>query len=204
MHKLLVDLPDQLETARLLLRGYRAGDGAAYYRLAQANQEHLLPFEAGNRALSVATVEDGEVLVREYAAAWAARNIFFLGAWEKQTGALVAQIVLMVVNWDLPEFGVGYFVDKAHEGQGLVTEGVQAALGWAFDGLGARRVRLECNETNVRSVRVAERCGFVREGYLRQTHPEWPRGDGSPSGDYLYALLREEYRAQRAGRAPVC
>jgi RimJ/RimL family protein N-acetyltransferase len=193
MHKMLVDLPDQLETARLILRGYCAGDGEAYFRLCAANKEHLLPFEAGNRARWVNTVEDAEVLVREYAAAWAGREIFFMGAWEKTTGALVAQVVVMVVNWDLPEFGVGYFVDKAHEGQGFVSEAVRGLLRWCFEELGAKRVRLECNETNVRSVRVAERCGFVREGYLRQTHPEWLRPDGTPSGDYLYGMLREEY-----------
>lgn len=31
MHKLLLELPERLETERLYLRPYRAGDGAWYY-----------------------------------------------------------------------------------------------------------------------------------------------------------------------------
>jgi len=194
----LYELPAHLETDRLLLRPYQPGDGAVYLRLCENNREHLLPYERGNPALDVRTLDDAEILVRDFAAAWVARNIFFMGAWEKSTGCLVAQIVLSVVSWDLPEFAVGYFVDKDHQGQGFVTEGVQAALRLAFDHLGAARVRLECNDTNERSIRVAERCGFVREGHLRQTRPHLTHADGTPSGDYLYGLLREEYTARNA------
>ena len=196
MHKLLVELPPELKTERLILRSYRAGDGEAYYELCQNNKQHLLPFEEGNSALAVNCVEDAEILVREYAAAWMARNIFFMGAWEKATNRLVAQVVVMVVNWDLPEFAVGYFADKDQQGKGFVTEGVKAALQMVFERLGAVRVRLECNETNVRSIGVAERCGFVREGHLRQTHRGILCADGSFSGDYLYGMLRGEYSAR--------
>ncbi|MBI5960635.1 MAG: GNAT family N-acetyltransferase [Chloroflexi bacterium] len=193
MHKMLFHLPARLETERLVLRPYQAGDGEVYYHLCQNNKKHLLPFEAGNPALAVNTLDDAEILVREYAADWAARNIFFMGAWEKATQALVAQVVVMVINWNLPEFAVGYFVDKDHQGKGFITEGVKAALRFSFECLKAQRVRLECNEINVRSSRVAERCGFVREGFLRQTHSHVRRADGSFSGDYLYGMLRAEY-----------
>lgn len=193
MHKLLLDLPARLETARLILRPYRAGDGPAYYEVCQNNKEHLLPFEAGNPALSVNTVEDAEILMRQFAVAWAARDAFFLGAWERSTGAFVAQIYVGVVDWELPEFAIGYFVDRGHEGQGYVTEAVQAVLKFTFEHLGAHRVRLECSEINTRSWRVAERCGFVREGYLRQTKKHLKRDDGAFSGDYLYGMLREDF-----------
>ncbi len=193
MHKLLLDLPDHFETARLILRPYRAGDGLAYYQVCHNNRGHLLPFEAGNPALSVHTVEDAEILMRQFAVAWAARDAFFLGAWERLTGAFVAQIYVGVVDWELPEFEIGYFVDQAHEGQGYVTEAVRVALKFAFEHLGAHRVRLECNETNVRSWRVAERCGFVHEGYLRQTKKHLKRDDGAFSGDFIYGMLREEF-----------
>jgi ribosomal-protein-serine acetyltransferase len=193
MHKMLVDLPTELETERLLLRPYQAGDGAAYFALCQNNREHLLPFEAGNPALAVQTTEDAEILVREFAASWVAREIFFMGVWEKESAALVAQVVVMVKSWDLPEFAVGYFVDKDQQGKGFVTEATQAAVGFAFENLGANRLSSGCNETNVRSRRVLERCGFVQEGHLRQTRPHINRADGVASGDLLFGMLREEY-----------
>jgi RimJ/RimL family protein N-acetyltransferase len=56
--------------------------------------------------------------------------------------------------------------------------------------LKAHRVRIECDETNVRSYRVAERCGFSREGHFRENkkHP-----DGTMSGTLFYGLLGSEF-----------
>jgi RimJ/RimL family protein N-acetyltransferase len=40
-----------------------------------------------------------------------------------------------------------------------------------FDKVGLARVELTCGPDNVASQRVAERCGFVREGVLRSLMP---------------------------------
>jgi len=72
-----------------------------------------------------------------------------------------------------------------------VTEAVKGALGFVFGPLGAHRVRLECDDTNLRSLRVAERCGFVREGHLRQNHRH-ADGSVSVSGTLHFGLLRAE------------
>jgi RimJ/RimL family protein N-acetyltransferase len=193
-NKMLIDLPERIETARLILRPYRAGDGEAYHVACLRNREHLLPYERGNPALDVETVDDAEALVRQFGADWVARKVFFLGAWEKATGEFVAQIYVGVVSWRLPEFMVGYWVDAPREGQGYVAEAVRGTLaGLVFGPLGAHRARLECNEMNERSQRVAERCGFTREGHIRQTRPNVLLPDGSYSGDYVYGLLRSEW-----------
>ena len=186
-------LPDQIETERLIVRRYRSGDGRAYAEMCLANRDHLLPFEAGNPALSVNSEEAAESLVREFATAWDARRFFLWGAWRKAGGAFACQVTVSPVSWDLPEFEIGYFVDGRCQGEGFVTEAVFAVITFCFEHLRAHRLRLACNELNVRSWRVAERCGFTREGYLRQTHRDLLRDDGLPSGDYLYGLLRDGY-----------
>jgi RimJ/RimL family protein N-acetyltransferase len=70
-----------------------------------------------------------------------------------------------------------------------VAEAVRAVLRWAFAHLGAGRLRLECDASNVRSARVAERCGFTLEGRLRRSHRN---PDGTLSDSLLYGLLRDE------------
>jgi RimJ/RimL family protein N-acetyltransferase len=57
----------------------------------------------------------------------------------------------------LPEYEIGYFADVDHEGQGYVTEVVRATLAVLFEQLDAHRVRLGVGDTNLRSIRVAER-----------------------------------------------
>ena len=56
MHKMLLDIPDQLETNRLLMRGYRPGDGPWSFAMSQRNREHLLRYEAQNPAVALKAV----------------------------------------------------------------------------------------------------------------------------------------------------
>ena len=186
-------IPDCFESQRLFLRPYQAGDGAMIFAVGQKNRQHLQRYEADNAILSAKTEQEAESLVQELAADWAARNCFFLGAFDRVSGEFVAQVYIGVVNWDTPEFEVGFFVDQDHEGQGYITEAVCTALGFVFEHLHAQRVSLRCDTTNTRSQRVAERCGFTREGLLRQVRRQ---PDGSFSDAYIYSLLLSEWLAR--------
>ena len=48
-----------------------------------------------------------------------------------------------------------------------MTEAVRLITTYAFDELAARRVEIRCDARNIRSARVARRCGFELEGRLR-------------------------------------
>jgi aminoglycoside 6'-N-acetyltransferase len=192
MHRLLLEIPTRIETERLYLRCYQARDGPWYYAMSQKNKPHLARYESGNPVMSINTEQDAEIIVRDFAATWVARRAFFLGVFRRDTHAFVAQIYIGPVNWDLPEFMLGYFADVEHEGQGFVTEAAKAALGFAFEHLQAHRVRLECDDTNTRSYRVAERCGMVQEGHFRENKLN---ADGSISGTLHYRILRSEFIA---------
>ena len=158
--------------------------------MSQKNKPHLARHEAGNAVMRINDEEDAEIIVRDFAAAWAARSAFFMGVFHQVTHDFVAQIYIGVVNWDLPEFELGFLADVQHEGKGYVTEAVQAALRFIFSQLGAARVRLECDDTNSRSYRVAERCGMIKEGHIRENKRN---ADGNISGTLFYGLLRSEY-----------
>jgi aminoglycoside 6'-N-acetyltransferase len=190
MHKMLLDLPERIEAERIYLRPYAAGDGQWYYAMSQKNRTHLARYEADSVVMSIASEQDAEVVVRELAAEWVARNCFFMGAFDRKTDEFVAQIYVGPANWDVPEFEIGFFVDKDHEGQGYVTEAVRVVMGFIFQHLEAHRVRLECDDTNERSWRVAERCGMVREGHIRENKRN---ADGTLSGTLHYGLLKREW-----------
>jgi aminoglycoside 6'-N-acetyltransferase len=190
MHKMLLEIPTRIETERLVVRCYQPGDGAVYYAIGQRNRAHLARYESDNVIMTLASEEQAEVVVRELQAEWAARNSFFLGAFERATGDLVAQVYVGPVNWDLPEFEIGYFVDVDHEGQGYVTEAVRATLSFAFEHLNAHRVCLHSDDTNGRSRRVAERCGMLQEGYLRENKRN---PDGTITGTLCFGLLRNDF-----------
>ena len=192
MRKMLLDIPECIEAGRIVLRRYQSGDGPWVYAMSQKNRIHLARYEAGNVMMSIESEQDAEVVVRELAAAWVARDCFFMGAFDRETDEFVAQVYVGPVHWDVPEFEIGFFADKDHEGQGYVTEAVRAVLGFVFQHLKAHRVRLECDDTNERSRRVAERCGMVLEGHIRENK----RNDnGMLSGTLHFGLLKREFEA---------
>ncbi len=189
---MLPEIPTRIEAGRIYLRNYEAGDGRWYYAMSQRNRTHLARYETENVVMSIESEQDAEVVVQELAAEWEARNCFFMGAFDRETDGFVAQVYVGPVNRDVPEFEIGFFVDKDHEGQGYVTEAVRAAMGFIFEHLKAHRVRMECDDTNERSRRVAERCGLVREGHVRENRRN---ADGTLSGTLYFGLLKREFEA---------
>jgi RimJ/RimL family protein N-acetyltransferase len=84
---------------------------------------------------------------------------------------------------------LGYALGRAHWGQGLMREAIQAACTHAFGPLGLRRIEAEVNPANVASDRLLQRVGFTLEGTLRQ---RWVAQDAAYD-THLYGLLAHEW-----------
>lgn len=190
MDKTKFDFPVRIETERLYLRAYTAGDGRMLYAAGERNHQLLTEFDSDNILLHLKNTEHAETVIKELTTDWAARNSFFIGIFEKATDTWVGQVYLAPTNWDLPEFTIGYMADVDFGGKGYISEAVTGVLGVLFVDLGVHRVKSECNENNIRSWRLLERCGFKREGHLRENKRS---DDGSFHGDFLYGLLQQEY-----------
>jgi RimJ/RimL family protein N-acetyltransferase len=65
---------------------------------------------------------------------------------------------------------LGYLVAPEARGRGIATEALRLLTEWAFRELAAERIELKIAAENTASQRVAERCGYVREGVLRSTY----------------------------------
>jgi RimJ/RimL family protein N-acetyltransferase len=65
---------------------------------------------------------------------------------------------------------LGYVVAPAARGRGVATEALRQLTDWAFAELGMLRLELMISVENTGSKKVAERCGYVREGVLRSAY----------------------------------
>jgi RimJ/RimL family protein N-acetyltransferase len=189
MHKMLLELSSQLETERLIIRPYQKGDGVFYFSLLEDNREHLK--EHVDSATTVTNEEEAEIKIRELAADWVGRTRFVMGVWEKVSSTYIGEIWIEPANWEVPSFEVGWFLDKTYEGKGLATEAVKASLTFLFEDLNAHKVIAKARETNVKSFRLAERCGFVKEGLLRDNAR---KKDNTLVGLLCYGMLESEYK----------
>ncbi|MEV0462872.1 GNAT family protein [Nocardia tengchongensis] len=75
------------------------------------------------------------------------------------------------VDWNAGRAAVGYWVAVPARGYGVASRSVRLLARWAFADLAVMRLELTCAPDNRASQRVAERCGFVREGVLRSHMP---------------------------------
>ena len=161
----LLDLPEQLETRRLVLRPPRPGDGAALNGVVLETIEALqrwMPW-----SVPTPTAEQSE-LCRKSAAEWIERKHFALLQFSRnEPGVLVGSSGMKAIDWNVPWFEIGYWVRRRFEGQGYVTEAAREITWFAFETLGAKRVEIRTDDGNKRSWRVAERLGFRLEGVLR-------------------------------------
>jgi RimJ/RimL family protein N-acetyltransferase len=184
---LLVEVPAIIETPRLILRQHRSGDGAALHEAIVESIAELrrflwfLPWVAEEQ-----TLDSAEIRCRKCEANFIARTDMPFLAFEKASSKLVGSVGMHRPDWDVPKTEVGYWIRPSAAGNGYVTEGVQALVALAFDGLRARRIELVTDEQNIPSRKVAERCGFELEGVLRSVQRA---PDGSLRNTCIYARL---------------
>ncbi|MFP6687076.1 MAG: GNAT family protein [Polyangiaceae bacterium] len=89
---------------------------------------------------------------------------------------------------------LGYWLREQATGRGLMTEAARTCLAFAFDTVGAHRVRVAAATENHPSLRVIERLGFRYEGRARQA--EWVGGRWVDHA--VFALLETDWRSHEA------
>ncbi|GLR16761.1 GNAT family N-acetyltransferase [Portibacter lacus] len=77
---------------------------------------------------------------------------------------IIAYVNVKNIEWDLKKCEIGYFIDQAYEGKGIMTEQIRTAVRFCFDDLGMNKVFLRIAEENIGSKKVAQKLGFVQEG----------------------------------------
>jgi RimJ/RimL family protein N-acetyltransferase len=104
--------------------------------------------------------------------------------------AVLGGVSLFELRRDLGRASVGYWLTPAARGRGAATQAVRLLARWAFAELGVARLELTCGPDNEASQRVAERCGFAREGLLRSHVPF----QGARRDSVIYGLLPGDLR----------
>lgn len=80
----------------------------------------------------------------------------------------VGNIWLRGIDWGKRSAQVGVLCDPRYWGRGYATESVRVLLGYAFGLLSLHRVEAQTLAYNRAMIRVLEKCGFQREGTLRE------------------------------------
>lgn len=184
----LLDIPDELRTERLLLRAPRPGDGAVIHASVLETLEDLRRYPASMVwAMEEQLVERAEEFCRRGAANWLIRADFPMLIFRRDDGEHAGACGLHRFDWRTRVFEIGWWCRRRYQGQGIITEAAGALTEFAFERLGARRVWCSTDEENERSSRVAERLGFTYEGTHRSEKCD---PDGTRRSMRVYAMTR--------------
>src|SRR5499427_2364178 len=84
-------------------------------------------------------------------------------------GALVGGLTLANIRRGVAQAGsLGYWLGEPFVRQGYMSAAVKALIPFAFANLRLHRLEAACIPTNIASIRLLEKCGFVREGHARE------------------------------------
>jgi RimJ/RimL family protein N-acetyltransferase len=167
LHALLLNVPEVVETERLMLQATRAGRGGTISQAVAESYEELrrwMPW-----AKEPQTADDSEGHCRAMQARWHAREELDFCFVRKGDGLLVGKGGLHTIDWSLPKFEIGYWVRSSCTRQGLATEAARGLAEMARNCLGAVRIEITSDARNSSSRKVAEKAGFELEGIRRKS-----------------------------------
>ena len=155
-----------IETERLVIRLAKVEDVPEIVRFYSENREHLQPFSPAYKPDFLDPsmwLDQVRHRAHELEAGSGFRGFLFL---RSQPVRIIGNINLtQVYRGAFQSCVLGYNLAAEEQGHGYMTEGVRAAVAFAFDHWGLHRVAANYMPRNTRSAAVLERCGFKVEGH---------------------------------------
>jgi [ribosomal protein S5]-alanine N-acetyltransferase len=175
--------PVIIDTARLRLRPLRSDDASVFFAM-WSDQEAVRYFSFA----PMQNIEQAHARVAEKLQS-ASEGKSVIGVLEsRDTGEVLGDCALFNGVSHSRRAEIGYCLARKHWGQGYMVEAADALLEHGFKQAGLNRIEADIDPRNLPSIRLVERLGFKREGYLRE---RWMI-DGEITDTVLYGLIRSD------------
>jgi ribosomal-protein-alanine N-acetyltransferase len=113
---------------------------------------------------------------------------FHWGIILNETNKVIGEIwVLKIDNDRMAQ--VAYRVSKTYWNKGLTTEALHRVIKFCFEDTELQRLWTDVDARNIASCKLLEKCGFQKEGFIRQGKFNLTFCDY-----YLYGMLKDDYR----------
>ncbi len=157
-----------LQTTRCQLSLLRAENTHLLLAYRRRNLHHLSPWELTPNPDDGTLEEACQRAAAKSAQTYADGVAVHFIATDPQTGNMLAACNFTnIVRGIFQVCHLGYSVDHAWQGQGLMQEVAQVGISYMFETQGLNRIMANHLPSNVRSEKLLRRLGFEREGYAR-------------------------------------
>jgi [ribosomal protein S5]-alanine N-acetyltransferase len=166
-----VSLPETapaIERYGVLLRPPQMADYSEWASLREKSRDFLVPWEPTWPADDLTRAAFRRRLKR-YAEDQRSDQAYAFFIFRREDNVLVGGLTLANVRRGVAQAGsLGYWLGEPFVRRGYMTAAVNALLPFTFGTLKLHRLEAACIPTNVASIRLLEKCGFVREGHARE------------------------------------
>ena len=174
----------QLETDRLILREMTVDDVEFYFHHFNDNK-----IVEGSCHPGPENLEDSEEELERYCIKPFKENRGVRwGIVRKGSRELVGTCGYYDWNKTARRAEIGYDLDPAYWGEGIMTESLRAILEYGFEDMELNRIQAIIDSKNTRSIKLIRRLGFKKEGVLRQNS----YFNGQFRDDVVFSLLKKE------------
>jgi ribosomal-protein-alanine N-acetyltransferase len=176
-----------LESRGVVLRPITQKDRDPWRRVRAANVGWLGRWDATAPSRSNAQPRSFAAMVRQMRReAKAGRQLPFVVEYD---GRFVGQLTVSnIVRGSAQYASIGYWIDEAYAGRGIITRAVAMAIDHCFTRVGLHRIEVAIRPENKASLRVVEKLGIQEIGYA----PRYLHIDGNWRDHTLFAITREE------------
>jgi len=186
-------MTDRIEGDKINLRRVRRADAHSIYRY--ASDDAISRYTHIPRPYKL---EDAYDFIKLARSERRKKTGFHFGLENKETSQIIGMIGLMHVDHDVRKGEVGYWLAKPFWGRGIMKEAILMALRFYFTELHLHRVYAFVSPENGASIRLLEKVGFQREGFIR----EGAKQRGEYISVYLYSMLEDDWGRIQLNRKP--
>jgi RimJ/RimL family protein N-acetyltransferase len=160
----------EIQTPRLILRPPKIADLDVLKAAIDASVDEIAPW------LEWAKPDLSKDVLRSffnYAAACHAEekphNLFF-SIFDKSNDQFIGDVYYGNIDWTVPYFAIGYWIDSRLSRKGYMLEAVNALTRLGLSYFKAQRIEISMSALNFPSKKIPEKLGFDFEGELKNRH----------------------------------
>jgi RimJ/RimL family protein N-acetyltransferase len=150
----------------IMLRRFKPTDAEAVFEAVQESVSHLYPWF--DWVSDEYTLAETHTWLEGQAVTWEAKQIYSFAITDTKTDQFLGACFLNHLNWKDRFANVAYWIRYGAIGRGVAPAATLLLARYGFEELKLNRLEIIMAESNKASLRVAEKVGATREGFLRR------------------------------------